>query len=137
MRRIIVNITEKELDGDPLLIEAESVDSAIKALEELTGVSHRLAMQRFMDDKREKLNRFTESVFGWDHDADGNMIPNWEEQSVITAMKAMRDNDRSFSWIANFLNKMGVKGKKAGKWHGSSVARTIRNPIHERASDFR
>ena len=34
MRRIIVNITERGLDGDPLLIEAESVDSAIKELKE-------------------------------------------------------------------------------------------------------
>ena len=94
-------------------------------------------MQRFMDDKKEKLSRFTDSIFGWDHDDDGNMIPNWEEQSIITAMKAMRDNDRSFSWIANFLNKMGVKGKRGGKWQSASVARTMRNPIHERVSDFR
>ena len=126
MRRIIVNITERGLDGDPLLIEAESVDSAIKELKELTGVSHQQAMQRFMDDKKEKLSRFTDSIFGWDHDDDGNMIPNWEEQSIITAMKAMRDNDRSFSWIANFLNKMGEKGKRGGKWQSASVARIMR-----------
>ena len=52
------------------------------------SVTNKLCRDSWMS-KKEKLSRFTDSIFGWDHDDDGNMIPNWEEQSIITAMKAM------------------------------------------------
>lgn len=76
--------------------------------------------------------KFTQSIYGWDVDPSGNLIPNWVEQNYIDFMKwQMRANGLSAAAVARALNKQGVKGKRGGKWQGSTVVRVKSNPFHK------
>ena len=39
--------------------------------------------QEGMDQLKAQNKRFTESIFGWDVDVNGMLIPNWYEQDLI------------------------------------------------------
>ena len=76
--------------------------------------------------------KFTQSIYGWDVDPSGNLIPNWVEQNYIDFMKwQMEVNGLSAAAVARALNRQGVKGKRGGKWQGSTIVRVTSNPFHK------
>ena len=86
--------------------------------------------------KEEQL-RFTRAIYGWDHDENGDLFPNWEEQSWINYMAwQVRKNELTPTSVAGSLNKRGIKGKLGGKWTGQSVKRTISNGFHRKRALF-
>lgn len=86
--------------------------------------------------KEEQL-RFTRAIYGWDHDENGDLFPNWEEQSWINYMAwQVRKNELTPTSVAGSLNKRGVRGKLGGKWTGQSVKRTISNGFHRKRTLF-
>lgn len=86
--------------------------------------------------KEEQL-RFTRAIYGWDHDENGDLFPNWEEQSWINYMAwQVRKNELTPTSVAGSLNKRGVRGKLGGKWTGQSVKRTISNGFHRKRALF-
>ena len=81
--------------------------------------------------------KFTQSIYGWDVDPSGNLIPNWVEQNYIDFMKwQMKVNGLSAAAVARALNRQGVKGKRGGKWQGSTITRIVSNPFHNERSKF-
>ena len=134
--RIVVNINDDSIEGDPVLIETTSLSDAISSLREIGKITQSDIMCAFMEDKKERLQKYTSCIYGWDVDKKGNMKPNWEEQKIIESMKAMRNKGYSYSKIANTLDSMGIKGKKGGRISGNMIKRSISNPIHERALEF-
>ena len=81
--------------------------------------------------------RFTESIFGWDVDGDGMLVPNWDEQDTIDWMEwQVNNNGMSASAVARSLNGQGIKGKRGGDWQSHSVSRIIANEFHDNRVDF-
>lgn len=93
--------------------------------------------QEGMDQLRATHQKFTQSIYGWDAQEDGSLIPNWYEQNAIDYMAwQVNENGMSATSVARQLNKIGMKGKRGGKWHGASVMRTIRNKFHNQRTKF-
>ena len=81
--------------------------------------------------------RFTESIFGWDVDEDGMLVPNWDEQDTIDWMEwQVNNNGMSASAVARSLNGQGIKGKRGGDWQSHSVSRIIANEFHANRVEF-
>ena len=135
--RIVVVINDSNLSGDDVMIEAESVSFAVNALNEIAGTTQSDVMKKFMQSKRDNMKKFTSALYGWDVDSKGNLSPNWKEQDIITAMKAMKEAGNSFSEIAKALKTMNVKGKKGGDCSPNFVKRAISNPFHENTKQFK
>jgi putative DNA-invertase from lambdoid prophage Rac len=86
--------------------------------------------------KREQL-RFTRAIFGWDHDKNGDLFPNWTEQSWIDYMAwQVEHNEVTATSVARSLNKRGIKGKLGGSWRSQGVQRTIKNKFHITRNEF-
>ena len=82
--------------------------------------------QEGMDQLKAQNKRFTESIFGWDVDVNGMLIPNWYEQDLIDWMDwQIEVNGMSAAAVARSLNSRGITGKRGGQWQGQSVKRTI------------
>ena len=135
--RIVLVIDDSNLSGDDVMIEAKTVEYAIKSLNEIAGTTKSDLMKKFMQSKRDDMKKFTSALYGWDVDSKGNLSPNWKEQDIITAMKAMREAGNSFSQIARALKTMNVKGKKGGDCSPNFVKRAISNPFHENTKKFK
>ena len=81
--------------------------------------------------------KFTQSIYGWDVDKTGALIPNWYEQNIIDYMYwQMKVNGMSATAVARSLNTQGVKGKRGGKWQSGGVSRTVENEFHEERLKF-
>jgi site-specific DNA recombinase len=81
--------------------------------------------------------KFTHSIYGWDVDPNGMLIPNWIEQSHIDYMKWQIDtNGMSAASVARSLNRQGIKGKRGGKWQGNAVSRVTSNKFHLERKKF-
>lgn len=93
--------------------------------------------QEGMDQLKAQNKRFTESIFGWDVDVNGMLIPNWYEQDLIDWMDwQIEVNGMSAAAVARSLNSRGITGKRGGQWQGQSVKRTISHTFHENRDDF-
>ena len=93
--------------------------------------------QEGMNQLKATNQRFTHSIFGWDAQEDGSLVPNWREQNAIDVMAwQVNENGMSATAVARNLNKRGLKGKRGGKWHGASVLRTIRNDFHMQRNNY-
>ena len=87
--------------------------------------------QEGMDQLKAQNKRFTESIFGWDVDVNGMLIPNWYEQDLIDWMDwQIEVNGMSAAAVARSLNSRGITGKRGGQWQGQSVKRTISHTFH-------
>ena len=128
--RIVVVINDSNLSDDDVMIEAESVSSAVNALNELAGTTQSDIMKKFMQTKRDNMKQFTSALYGWDVDSKGNLSPNWKEQDIITSMKTMKKAGKSFLEITKLLKTMNVKGKLGGDCSPNFVKRAISNPFH-------
>ena len=131
---IIVRIEDRQIN-EPALVECSSVREAIQILQEMIGVDKRTVMQKYMESKKEKLEKFTGPVYGWD-EVDGKLRPNKDQQQVIRVMRTLYESGTSYRKIAKTLNERGIKGARGGNWQSSSVSRTIHNELHERAKEF-
>ena len=81
--------------------------------------------------------QFTGVIYGWDAKADGSIVPNWKEQSLIDYMAwQMRTNGMSATSVARSLNKKGLTGKLGGKWTANTVLRAVRNDYHTERTCF-
>jgi len=89
--------------------------------------------------KRNKNNfkAFTQSIYGWDKDDEGNLTPNWKEQDIIQLMKEMIEDKHSYSSIARLLNNNGEKGKRGGMWTPHTIKRVSSNPFHDNINQFK
>ena len=93
--------------------------------------------QEGMAQLKAQNKRFTESIFGWDVNANGMLIPNWYEQDLIDWMDwQIEVNGMSAAAAARSLNSRGITGKRGGQWQGQSVKRTISHTFHENRADF-
>ncbi len=93
--------------------------------------------QEGMEQLKAQNKRFTESIFGWDVDANGMLIPNWYEQDLIDWMDwQIGVNGMSAAAVARSLNARGITGKRGGQWQGQSVKRTISHTFHANRVDF-
>ena len=93
--------------------------------------------QEGMDQLKAQNKRFTESIFGWDVDSNGMLIPNWYEQDLIDWMDwQIEVNGMSAAAVARSLNSRGITGKRGGQWQGQSVKRTIGHTFHQNRADF-
>ena len=135
--RIVVVINDSNLSDDDVMIEAESVSSAVNALNELAGTTQSDIMKKFMQTKRDNMKQFTSALYGWDVDSKGNLSPNWKEQDIITSMKTMKKAGKSFLEITKLLKTMNVKGKLGGDCSPNFVKRAISNPFHEITKKFK
>ena len=65
--------------------------------------------QEGMDQLKAQNKRFTESIFGWDVDVNGMLIPNWYEQDLIDWMDwQIEVNGMSAAAVARSLNSRGI-----------------------------
>ena len=81
--------------------------------------------------------KFTHSIYGWDVDKNGMLIPNWNEQNNIDYMVwQMVKNGMSASSVARSLNKQGIRGKRGGEWQGNAITRTVKYPFHLERNKF-
>ena len=93
--------------------------------------------QEGMDQLKSMNRRFTHAIFGWNIDPNGNLNPNWKEQDQIDFMEwQVDDNGVSATSVAKHLNKVGIKGKRGGRWTASGVLRTYQNPFHMKRFEF-
>jgi site-specific DNA recombinase len=93
--------------------------------------------QMGMNQLKATHRKFTQSIYGWDVDVTGALIPNWDEQNAIDYMDwQMNVNGMSAAAVARSLNAKGVKGKRGGKWQSAGVTRTIENDFHDERLKF-
>ena len=87
--------------------------------------------QMGMNQLKADHKKFTHSIFGWDVDSNGMLVPNWLEQSHIDYMVWQIDtNGMSAASVARSLNRQGITGKRGGQWQGNAVTRTVENKFH-------
>tara|TARA_R100000734_G_scaffold19038_1_gene17634 strand:+ start:626 stop:1066 length:441 start_codon:yes stop_codon:yes gene_type:complete len=86
---------------------------------------------------KNNFKSFTQSIYGWDKDDEGNLTPNWDEQAVIDEMRRLRKENNSWSGIARILNEKGLKGKRGGNFGPQTVKRTMENPFHDKRTQFK
>jgi len=90
-----------------------------------------------------KANHKTYSTapYGWDNVGDrnkdnkiiqGRLEQNEYEQGVITEMRSMREQGKSYGYIANYLNECGVPAKKGGQWHMGAIQVVLENELNKR-----
>ena len=93
--------------------------------------------QMGMNQLKATHRKFTQSIYGWDVDVTGALIPNWDEQNAIDYMDwQMNVNGMSAAAVARSLNAKGVKGKRGGKWQSAGIIRTIENDFHDERLKF-
>ena len=93
--------------------------------------------QEGMDQLKAMNKKFTQSIYGWDADANGSLKPNWFEQNIIDYMDwQINVNGMSASAVARSLNAQGIFGKRGGKWHSSGVSRVMNNEFHNERLNF-
>ncbi|MEX1037255.1 MAG: recombinase family protein [Acidimicrobiia bacterium] len=63
--------------------------------------------------------------FGW-ASREGELVEHPEEQQTLTTIKALREQGHSYASIAEELNLLGLKSKRGGDWHPSTVSRVLK-----------
>lgn len=65
------------------------------------------------------------------YDRAGDMLEaNAEELGLIREMRSRRESGESLRNIASWLNASGAPTKKGGRWHASTVAYVLQNPLY-------
>ena len=94
------------------------------------------SMQDYMSRKKANMEKFTHAIYGWEVNEKQELVPNWEQQEVISSMRDMLANDTSASKVAKILNEIGISGARGGTWTSSSVLRTVRGKFHKNLNKF-
>jgi site-specific DNA recombinase len=64
--------------------------------------------------------KYSTTPFGYSEKS-GKLTADESESLVVAEMVARRDAGTSFAEIATWLNSAGIRGKKGGQWHASTV----------------
>jgi DNA invertase Pin-like site-specific DNA recombinase len=100
-----------------------SIMSALNQFErELGGERTRTALQ-YRRSQGKKIGGHV--PFGYDVEVDGILIPNKPEQRVIRTILRLYEEEHTYSFIADYLNKQGKTTKNGGKWYIQSVKNVI------------
>lgn len=76
---------------------------------------------------RRKNKRISRHVpFGFKATEDGDLIEIPAELEAIQTMQRLRSKGSSFRFIANYLDKAGVKPKRGASWHPDSIRGIIK-----------
>jgi DNA invertase Pin-like site-specific DNA recombinase len=112
------------------ITENVSTDGAIgtlfvSILASLSAFERQLTSERTSQALQGKIQRGERTGtlrYGYDLDLDGvHLIPNPEEQQVLTKIQRYRAKGVSLRQIAEKLNKQGCKTKQGGSWKHSTV----------------
>jgi len=80
---------------------------------------------------RKRGMKFTRSLYGWDVNSKGKLIPNWEEQGRIDFMCwQIQRNEVSATKVAKMMNKRNWEGKLGGSWAAQTVINVTQNKFH-------
>ena len=80
---------------------------------------------------RKRGMKFTRSLYGWDVNSKGKLIPNWEEQGRIDFMCwQIQRNEVSATKVAQMMNKRNWEGKLGGSWAAQTVINVTQNKFH-------
>ena len=63
-------------------------------------------------------------------DQDGKLAPLDEEQLIVSEVREMRAQGRTFRDIAGNLNDRGIVGKRGGRYHASTIRAICTNSLH-------
>ena len=87
---------------------------------------------------RKRGMKFTRSLYGWDVNSKGKLIPNWEEQGRIDFMcwQILR-NEVSATKVAQMMNKRNWEGKLGGSWAAQTVINVTQNKFHINRRKFK
>jgi len=123
-----------EFDGGPMDTTSAAGRMFLTVLAAFGELERGLISERTklaIEHLKQNMRRFTNDIYGWDHDEDNNLTPNWEEQKWVDWMRVQHfDNGLSGSEIARLLNEQGVPTKRGKKWSYMTVLRTIRYEFH-------
>jgi site-specific DNA recombinase len=70
--------------------------------------------------KKARGDKYGTVPFGYSEKA-GKLTPVESESLIVAEMVTKRDAGKSFGEIATWLNNAGIRGKKGGQWHPSTV----------------
>jgi DNA invertase Pin-like site-specific DNA recombinase len=70
------------------------------------------------------------SIFGFNKE-NGDLVVNEEEMAIVKDIYEFREIGFSMSSIASILNDRGVKTKKNGTWHSSTISAILKNEIYK------
>jgi len=79
--------------------------------------------------KKRKRQVYNQTPYGFRRE-DKNLVPDEQEQRVLTQIFEWRKDKQSYWQIACRLNDLGVSTKKGRKWHPETVRHIVRNDLH-------
>lgn len=86
-----------------------------------------------MQHKKGRREVYSPTPLGFDRTADDRLAANEEEQEIVRLVMRHRKRGDAMNVIASKLNAAGVKGKKGGRFHASTVRRILTNSLHTAA----
>ena len=63
--------------------------------------------------------------YGYERRGD-TLVPVLKEMKVLELMRSLRDQGRSYAWIASYLTSKGIPTKNGGHWHPATVRRMVK-----------
>mgnify|MGYP000589020180 CR=1 FL=1 len=70
--------------------------------------------------KKASGEKYSPVPYGY-KEIDGRLHEVQAEADIVTQVLAMREGGQSYRKIAGYLNENGIKGKRGGDWHASTV----------------
>ena len=87
-----------------------------------------------MNVKRSRGERISgHAPYSSDFGADGRLVANHHEQSIIPRMRQLRGEDMSYRGIAARLNSEGILPKRGRRWDHTTVKSILMRPTHLQA----
>jgi site-specific DNA recombinase len=74
--------------------------------------------------KKAKGEKYSPVPFGY-AELEGRLVAVEAEAKVVAQILSMREQGRTLAFIADYLNKEGIEGKRGGKWYPSTVTYLI------------
>ena len=63
--------------------------------------------------------------YGYERRGD-TLVPVEEELMILELMRSLRDQDKSYAWIASHLMQRGIPTKNGGTWHPATVRAMVK-----------
>jgi DNA invertase Pin-like site-specific DNA recombinase len=83
--------------------------------------------------KRSRRETYNHAPLGF-RDENGRLVPVEGEQKLVARIQAWRLKGVSLRRIADRLNAEGSQGKRAGRFHASTIRAILANPIHRQVA---
>jgi hypothetical protein len=75
--------------------------------------------------------------YGWDVDAAGSLVPNWDEQAIVDRMVWLRNETKTpLSGLVEGLNREGVRDDHDRKWTSRTLEAALNNGMHQQRLAF-